>query len=80
VLALLAAGAGPAWAAASSDAAAGKSSAVAPAPPPAPPIPPPIASHADPTLPVPTNPPERIAPPAKLSTGTPEHGASGGTK
>ena len=37
------------------------------APPPAPAVPPPIASHANPAAPVPTNPPEQIAPPAHLS-------------
>jgi hypothetical protein len=40
--------------------------AVAAAPPPVPAIPPPMASHSDPGLPVPTNPPEQIAPPARL--------------
>jgi len=38
------------------------------APPPTPAVPPPIASHADPKAPVPTNPPEKIAPPAKLDS------------
>jgi len=33
---------------------------------PVPAIPPPIAAHSDPTAPVPTNPPEQIAPPAPI--------------
>lgn len=47
-----------------------KPSVPAAAPPPAPAVPPPIAAHADPKAPVPTNPPEQIAPPAKLHEGT----------
>jgi hypothetical protein len=48
------------------DQSAPKPSVPAASPPPAPAVPPPIASHADPKAPVPTNPPEQIAPPAKL--------------
>lgn len=50
---------------------------VSAATPPTPAIPPPIASHADPKAPVPTNPPEQIAPPAKLHEPPPLQAGSG---
>jgi hypothetical protein len=53
-------------------------------PPPTPAVPPPIASHSDPKAPVPTNPPEQIAPPAhvgdaKAATPLPSHPALPGS-
>ena len=56
-----------------------KPSVPAAVPPPAPAVPPPLASHADPKAPVPTNPPEQIAPPAALHDTSGSHGASAGS-